>query len=107
MALVFRRIIDIFDFFFENSIDLLIIINITSVQITQKVTKNTNGYLGHLATTIDTSMSRRRAAILAHPSLEPEKDCRSRACYRPPKNQRTRAATITNDDNHRSEKNDL
>jgi hypothetical protein len=66
--------------------------------------------LDHLATTTDTRASRRRAAVLTPPSPETGKACRSRACYsrqmgsrraKAPKDQRTRAVTIANDDNRR------
>jgi hypothetical protein len=62
--------------------------------------------------TTNTSTSRRRAAVLAPPSPEPGKACRSRACYsrqmgshrgKAPKDQRTRATIIADDENHRSE----
>jgi hypothetical protein len=72
--------------------------------------------LDHQATTTDTSTSRRRTAVLTSPSPELGKAYRSRAyCSRQtgsrrakaPKDQRTRAATIANDDNCRSEETDL
>jgi hypothetical protein len=66
--------------------------------------------MGHRATTTNTSASRRRAAVLAPPLLKLGKACRSRSCCsrqvgnrraKAPKDQRTRAATIVNDDNSR------
>jgi hypothetical protein len=76
----------------------------------RKVIKITNRSLDHLATTKHTS----RATAHAPASPESGKDCRSRACCsthmgnccaKPPKDQRTWAATITHDDNHLSEEN--
>jgi hypothetical protein len=66
--------------------------------------------------TTEISASRSRAAILTPPSPEPDKACRSRACYsrqtesrhaKAPKDQHTKAAIIANDDNHRSKETDL
>jgi hypothetical protein len=99
------------DFFF-NSTDLLIIIN-NSIQNIIKITIKS---LDHLATTTDTSASQRRAAVLTPPSPESGKAYRSRTCCsrqigshraKALKDQRTKAATIANDDNRRLEKTDL
>jgi hypothetical protein len=101
-------------FFCENSTVLLKIINISTKM--PKSNKNYKYFIGPLATTTNTSASRRRAVILAPPSPEPGKICRSRACCsrqmgscraKAPKDHRTRAATTANDDNHRSKESDL
>jgi hypothetical protein len=90
--------------------------NINSCTKNPKSNKITIKSLDHLATTTGTSASRRRAAILTPPSPEPGKACCSRACCsrqmgshraKAPKDQHTRAATIANHDNCRSEENDL
>jgi hypothetical protein len=65
-------------------------------------------FCDHLATTTNTSTSQRHAALLAPPSSESGKAYRSRACYSrqteshhamAPKDKRTRATTIANDEN--------
>src|SRR4051812_30783637 len=72
--------------------------------------------MDHLAKTANNRTSRRRAVVLAPPSPEPSKACRSRACCnrqmgsrraKVPKNQRTKAATIANDDISRLEESDM
>jgi hypothetical protein len=67
--------------------------------------------MDHLVTTINTSASRRHTAVLASPSPELGKAYRSRQIEnrraKAPKNQRTRTAAITNNDNRRSEETDL
>jgi hypothetical protein len=101
-------------FFSWNSTDILIIINNSTKS--PKIIKVTNRSLDHLATTTNISVSWRRAAVLAPPSTEPGKACHSRACCsrqtgshraKAPKDQRTRAANIINNDNHRLEETDL
>jgi hypothetical protein len=64
--------------FFLHSVNQLIIINENTKS--PKSNKNTNMYLDHLATTTNISTSWRRAAVLAPPSLEPDKTYRSRSC---------------------------
>jgi hypothetical protein len=64
-------------FCLRNSTDLLIIINSSTKN--PKSNKIKIKSLDHLATTTDTSVSRRHAAILTPPSPGPGKACRSRA----------------------------
>jgi hypothetical protein len=93
------------NFFCKNSSYLLIIINNSTNCL--KSNKIINRYLNHLATTIDTSASRRRALVLNPPSPELGKNCRSRACCN--RQMRSRHATapkdqrVAKDDNRRSE----
>jgi hypothetical protein len=88
-------------FFCENSVNLLIIVNRCTNRY--KIIKITSRSLDHLATTTYTDVSWRCAAVLALPSLEPGKTCRSRkmgsCCAKAPKTQHTRASTVVKDDN--------
>jgi hypothetical protein len=94
--------------FKKKSTDPLIILNNSTKK--PKTNKITNRSLDHLATTINTSMSRRYAAIFASPSPEPDKACYSRACCSRPKwkvivlrPQRTSTPNIADNENRRSD----
>ena len=81
------------------------------IQRTTEVIKITTMSMDHLAMTTSTGASRRRAAVIASPSLEPDKPCCSRQSggrrANAPKDQRTRVATIDNEESRRSERSNL
>jgi hypothetical protein len=63
------------DYFFTKIPPIFLII--IELQTTSKVNKIINMFLDNLAKHTDTSASRRRAAVLAPPSVEPNKACYS------------------------------
>jgi hypothetical protein len=96
-------------FFGASSTDSLIITSTNTKK--SKSNKNINRSLDHLATNINISTSRRRAAILVSALPKLGKAYHNRACCsrqtrsrhaKTPKNQRTREETIADDENRRS-----
>jgi hypothetical protein len=90
--------------------------NLNSGTQSFKVIKITNRLLDHLATTTNTRASRKCDTVLALPSRSQAKltvvefvviGRQTSHCDKASKDQRTRATTITNDDNRRSKETEL
>ena len=97
-------------FFFAKKLPIYSSI-VKVVQRMQEVTKITSRSVDHLATTTSTGTSRRRAIVIAPPSLEPGKPCCSRQSgsrrAKAPQDQRTRRATVADEEKRRSEGSNL
>ena len=76
--------------------------SIKAIQRTQEV-KTISRTVDHLATTTSTEASRRRAAVIAPPSLEPSKPyCSRQSESRGAKDQRTKIAIAADEEKRRS-----